>query len=159
MTAKVKHCTRCSNAMEPKTLERVSAGEGSLKLHLIGLPVLQCVKGHAAPAHRDFMLWFLRELRERSATAIPGGVAKGLLFKKHFCSCGSELPGKPERSGSFAMDLAFEGVAAFKAEVEVPVYRCPGCGKEQAQSAKELAANVPAIVAPLNDAAGFPHSG
>ena len=61
MNTKVKHCARCSNALEPASLEQVSAGESPLKLTLSGMPVLKCAKGHAAPVHRDFLLWLMRE--------------------------------------------------------------------------------------------------
>lgn len=159
MNAKVKHCPRCSNAMEPKTLERVSAGEAPLKLNLLGFPVLQCPKGHAAPVHRDFMVLLMRELRDKCVPSVPGGEAKGMLFKKYHCACGQELPAKSERTGSFPFGIALEGAPAFKAEIEVPVYKCAGCGKEQAHSAKQVAEATPAAVAALNDAAGFPHSG
>jgi len=159
MNTKVKHCPRCSNALEQKTLERISAGEAPLKLNLLGIPVLQCPKGHAVPVHRDFMLWLMRELRDKCVPTVPGGEAKGILFKKYHCACGKELPAKPERNGAYPFDLAFEGAPAFKAEIEVAVYKCPGCGKEQAHSAKELAGATPGAVAALNDAAGFPHSG
>jgi hypothetical protein len=159
MNQKVKHCGRCSGALEPRQLEKVSAGEAPLALRMLGFPVLQCAKGHSAPVHRDFMIWLMHELRDRCVPAIPAGEAKGMLFKKYHCACGRELPAKPERTGSFAFELAFEGAPAFKAEIETPVYRCPGCGKEQAHAAKDLSGATPGLVASLNDAAGFPHSG
>lgn len=159
MTAKAKHCPRCSNALEPATLERVSAGEAPLKLNMLGFPVLQCAKGHAAPVHRDFMLWLMREVRDKCVPQVPGGEAKGMIFKKYHCACSKELPAKAERAAKFPFDLAFEGAPAFKAELEVQVAKCPGCGKEQAHSGKDLLGAVPGVVAALNDAAGFPHSG
>ncbi len=159
MTQKAKHCPRCSGAMEPAQVERVSAGDSPLKLHMLGFPVLKCAKGHSAPVHRDFMLWLLRELRDTCAPGVPGGEAKGMLFKKYHCACGAELPARPERAGTFAFDLAYPESPAFKAELEVAVYPCAKCGKAQARSAKELAGAVPETVAALNDAAGFPHSG
>jgi hypothetical protein len=159
MTAKVKHCPRCSNALEPATLGRVSAGDAPLKLNMLGFPVLKCAKGHASPVHRDFMVWLMRELREKCVPRVPGGEAKGMLFKKYYCACGKELPSKAEGTASFPFELAFEGASVFKAEIEAQVAKCPGCGKEQALSAKDLAGATPQAVAALNDAAGFPHSG
>lgn len=159
MTQKPKHCGRCSGVMEPKQLGRVSAGGAALRLHLVSLPVLQCAKGHAAPVHRDFMVWLMHELRQNCLPAVPGGEAKGMLFKKYHCACGKELPAQPERSGTFAFDLAYPDTPPFKAEFEVPLYKCAGCGKEQAHSATGLAGAVPETVVSINDAAGFPHSG
>ncbi|OGA17500.1 MAG: hypothetical protein A3I63_05485 [Betaproteobacteria bacterium RIFCSPLOWO2_02_FULL_66_14] len=137
----------------------MSAGDSDLKLHAVDLPVLKCAKGHAAPVHREFMVWLIHELRDRCVPSIAAGEPKGLLFKKYHCACGAELAAKPGRNGSFSFDLAYPESPAFKVEFELPVYKCGGCGKEQARSAKDLAANTPMTIAALNDAAGFPHSG
>jgi hypothetical protein len=159
MEEKAKRCSRCSGAMEPAQRERVSAGEPPLRLSVLGLPLLRCPKGHAEPVHPDFMLWLLRSLRERFGREIPGGEAKGLLFKKYHCACGAQLPDQSEREGRFGLDFAFEGAPAFRVEVESPLYRCPACGREQVRSAASLASGVPQAIMVLHDAAGFPHSG
>ena len=57
------------------------------------------------------------------------------------------------------LDLAYQGAPAFKAELDMPVYKCTGCGKEQLRSTKELQGHTAQAIAALNDAAGFPHSG
>jgi hypothetical protein len=145
--------------MNPATLDKVSAAETPVRLSLLGLPVLSCAKGHRAPVQRDFMVWLLHELRDKHVPSIPGGEAKGMLFKKYNCTCGAELPAQATRNAAFGFDLAYPEAPAFRGEIEVPVYKCAGCGKESARSAKEMAAATPAVVAALNDAAGFPHSG
>lgn len=159
MTTKARQCPHCSGAMTPNTLQKVSTPEGRVRLHISGFPVLGCAKGHHAPVHRDFMVWLMRELRDKHVPAIPGGEAKGMVFKKYHCACGAELPAQPARQASFGFDLSFTDSPAFRGEIEVAVVKCPGCGKEQARSAKELVAAAPEAVAALNDAAGFPHSG
>jgi hypothetical protein len=159
MTAKVKLCAKCSGAMIPATLDKVSAGEPPVRLTMTGFPVFACPKGHHAPVHRDFMVWLMHELREKHVPAVPAGEAKGMLFKKYHCACGAELPAQPARNAGFAFDLAYAQSPAFKGEIEVPLFKCGSCGKEQARSAKEVAGAAPAAIAALNDAAGFPHSG
>jgi hypothetical protein len=158
MTAKPKVCARCSGAMNPAKLDKASATEPPVRLNVIGFPVFACAKGHHAPVHRDFMVWLMRELREKHVPSIPGGEAKGMLFKKYHCACGAELAAQPAREATFGFDMVYPETAAFRAEIEVPVHKCLGCGKEQARSAKEVAGAMPAAVAALNDAAGFPHS-
>ncbi|HEX9182302.1 MAG TPA: hypothetical protein VF876_03500 [Burkholderiales bacterium] len=145
--------------MSPATLEKVSAAEAPVRLSLLGLPVFACAKGHRSPVHRDFMVWLMRELRDKQVPAIPGGEAKGMLFKKYHCACGAELPSQAAREASFGFELAYPEAAPFRGEIAVPVYKCGSCGKELARSAKEIAGATPAAVAALNDAAGFPHSG
>jgi hypothetical protein len=154
----IKVCSRCSAPLEPHTLDNVGVEESPLALKVRGMPVLQCAKGHKSPVHRDFMLWMIQQLREREGK-IPAAEEKGMVFKKHHCSCGKELAGKPEARKAFAFDLAYEGAPSFKAELELPVYKCPTCGKEQIASQKALHGAVAPAMASLNDAAGFPHSG
>lgn len=159
MATKTRACARCGGATSEKLLGRVSTADGPLKLHLTGLPVHACAKDHHAPVHGDFMLWLIRELRTTQLPAIPAGEAKGMLFKKYHCACGAELPAKPARSGVHGFQMAFPDAPAFKIELEAALYKCAGCGKEQARSAKELSGAMPEAIVSLNDAAGFPHSG
>jgi hypothetical protein len=154
----IKHCPRCSAVVEMKTLDKVSAGDAPLKLSVTGMPAAKCPKGHAAPMDREFMLWLIHGLKGRGA-ALPGGEEKGMLLKKYVCACGKELASKSKRRQAFPFDLAYQGAPAFKAEVEMPVFKCTGCGKQQLRSAKQLQQHVAQAIAALNDAAGFPHSG
>jgi DNA-directed RNA polymerase subunit RPC12/RpoP len=144
--------------VEIKTLDRLSAEDAPLKLTVTGMPAAKCAKGHAAPIDRDFMLWLIQELKIRGGS-LPAGEAKGMVFKKYTCACGKELESKSEKRQSFPLDLAYQGAPAFKAELDMPVYKCTGCGKEQLRSTKELQGHTAQAIAALNDAAGFPHSG
>ena len=155
----IKHCPRCGNAVEMKPLGTVSAEDKPMMLRVSGMPAARCPKGHAAPIDREFMLWLIYELKNRGGT-LPAGEAKGMVFKKYHCgACGKELEAKSEKRQSFPMDLSYQGAPAFKAEIEMPIYKCTGCGKEQLRSAKEIQGHTAQAIASLNDAAGFPHSG
>jgi hypothetical protein len=159
MTLKIPHCPRCSGACQLKILASVSGADGPLKLTALGLPVFACAKSHHVPVHGDFMLWLIREIKGRGES-LPVGKEQGMIFKKHFCAaCGKELAGKSERRKAFPLEMKFEELAPFKVELDVPVYKCTGCGKEQIRSAKDLGGHVANAAVGINDAAGFPHSG
>jgi hypothetical protein len=159
MALKVPHCARCSGACELKTLASVTAVEGPLKLTLRDLPVFACAKDHKAPVHRDFMIWLIQQIRAREGE-IAAGREEGMLFKKHLCGgCGKELASKSERRQAFPYELKYEDLAPFKIQIEMPLYKCTACGKEQVRSTKELHGKVPAAMVGINDSAGFPHSG
>ena len=158
MAIALKNCAMCRGKLELASIEKVAGESGPLKMTVYGMPAGKCAKGHAVPVHRDFLLWLLHELRERQG-GLAAAEAKGMLFKKYHCGCGAELPAQPARSATFGFDMAYPESPAFTVEIEVAVYKCPGCGKEQARSAKDVAGATPAAVAALNDAAGFPHSG
>jgi len=159
MALKIPRCAKCSGACELKALPSVSGEHGPLKLNLLEMPVFACPKNHKTPVHRDFMLWMIQEIRAREAQ-IAAGKEEGLLFKKHLCgACGKELAAKPERRQAFPYELKYEELKPFKVEVEMPLYRCTGCGKEQIRSAKDLHGHVSQAIVGINDSAGFPHSG
>ena len=159
MALKIPHCARCSGACELKTLPSISGEDGPLKLSLLNLPVFACAKHHNAPVHRDFMIWLIQEIRARE-TQIAAGKEEGMIFKKHLCGdCGKALTAKPERRQAFPFELKYEELAPFKLHLEMPVYQCTGCGKEQLRSIKDLHGRVSLALVGINDGAGFPHSG
>ncbi|MGQ0545299.1 MAG: hypothetical protein ACT4P3_08210 [Betaproteobacteria bacterium] len=153
-----KTCRICGGAMALETID-ASGTDGTVKVSVRGMPAGKCPRGHAEPAEDEFMLWLMRELKERAA-GLPAGAESGMLvFKKYRCDCGKELAAKPERSQAFPFDLAYEGLPAFKAEMEVPLYKCTGCGKELARSHDSIRSHTSHAVARVHDAAGFPHYG
>ena len=159
MALKIPHCARCSGACELKMLPSVSGEDGPLKLNVLQMPVFGCAKNHNAPVHRDFMIWLIQEIRAREAQ-IAAGKEQGMILKKHLCGgCGKELAPKPERRQAFPYTLKYEDLPPFKLEIEMPLYKCTGCGKEQVRSSKDLHGHVPSAMVGVNDGAGFPHSG
>ena len=159
MALKIPRCARCSSACELKTLPSVTGEDGPLKLTMQAMPVFECAKGHKAPVHGDFMLWLIQEIRSREAQ-VAAGKEEGMIFKKHFCgACGKELAAKSERRQGYPYELKYEETAPFRLEIEMPVYKCTACGKEQLRSTKDLHGHVAQAMVGVNDAAGFPHSG
>jgi ribosomal protein L34E len=158
-TQKARNCAMCSGAYELKKLPAASGEEGPLKITVRDMPVLECPKHHRAPVHRDFMIWLIQEIRAREAQFAAGKV-QGMLFKKHRCGeCGEELASKPERRQAFPFELKYEDTESFKAEIEIPLFKCARCGKEQIRSVSDLHNHVPGAMIGVNDGAGFPHSG
>ena len=159
MALKVPRCARCSGACELKALPSVSGENGTLKLTVLEMPVFACAKNHKLPVHRDFMLWLIQQIRAREAQ-VAAGKEEGMIFKKYLCGgCGKELASKPERRQAFPYELKYEELAPFRIQLEMPLYKCTGCGKEQMRSTKQLHDHVAQSVMGINDAAGFPHSG
>jgi DNA-directed RNA polymerase subunit RPC12/RpoP len=159
MALKITRCARCSGARELKTLPSVSAENGPLKLTLLEMPVFACAKGHKGPVHSEFMLWVIHEIRAREAQ-IPAGKEEGMIFKKHRCGdCGKDLSSQPERRHVYPYDLKYEDLAPFKLQIEMPLYKCTACGKEQLRSIKDLHGHAAQAIVGINDGAGFPHSG
>lgn len=159
MTQKIRKCPKCYGALESQKLPVSSGEDGALKLSVHDMPVLECAKHHRLPVHGDFMIWLIQEIRAREAQ-IAAGKEQGMLFKKHLCGeCGKELASKPEQRQAFPFDMTYAGMPPFRVEIDMPLYKCTGCGKNQIRSIKELHDHVPGAVVGINDEAGFPHSG
>ena len=159
MALKIPRCVKCVSACELKTLPTVEALDGSLKLTVLDMPMFACAKNHKVPVHRDFMLWLIQEIRAREGQ-IAAGKEEGMIFKKHLCgACGKELASKSEHRQAYPYELKYEELAPFKVQIEMPLYKCTACGKEQIRSTKDLHGHVAQAVVGINDGAGFPHSG
>ena len=153
-------CPHCSGTMDGSVsvLDKVGGKHGELQLSVTGIPAHKCPKGHASPIDEDFMIWLMQELKDK-AEALPGGEAKGMLFKKYFCTCGKELPGKSAKRHTFPAEVKYEGKYAIQAGFDLPMFKCEGCGKEQIHSATNARKDVSFAMADVTDEAGFPHSG
>ena len=153
-----KTCGVCGAPVQMTTIDK--SGEFTpLKVSVRGMPAAKCTHGHAAPVEQEFMLWLIHELKDREGALPAGNEQRMLLFKKYLCSCGKELAAKSERRQGFPLELVYEGTAPFRVALEMPVYKCTGCGKEQLRSHKAIQSITSQAIAAFNDAAGFPHSG
>ena len=159
MAIALKNCAVCGGKLGLESIEKVSAENGPLKITVYGMPAVKCAKGHAAPVHRDFLLWLLQGIRDRLGSVLPAAEAKGMLFKKYLCSCGKELPGTTGPQQAFPFDFSYEDSPGFKVELEMPVFKCEGCGKAQLRSMDELRKTTANSMMDICDRAGFPHSG
>jgi hypothetical protein len=154
-----KTCRTCNGPVELKSLDKTSAENSPLRITVTGMPVAKCRHDHKQPVDDDFMIWLIHELKDREA-GLPAGNEQGMLmFKKYLCACGKELAAKSERRQGFPLELAYDGTPPFQVELEMPVYKCTGCGKEQLHSHKAIQGITSYAIAKFNDAAGFPHSG
>jgi len=150
-------CPRCSEAVQQKTLGIVSVVVTPLRLTVEDMPAASCAKNHSAPVDNDFMPWLMQELKGREA-ALPAAEETGRLARKFLCACGKELAPDSERKQTFPLELAYAGYPSFTAAIEMPVYKCSGCGKLQLRSVTEAQKYTSFAIAELSDAAGFPHA-
>jgi hypothetical protein len=158
MAIRLRPCGMCRGAVTLRKIDTVAGESGPLGIAVQGMPALKCDKGHAGPVHPDFLLWLMGELRRREA-GLPAGEEKGLVFKKYLCACGKELPAKPERRESWPFELAYPETAPFQVTLEMPLYKCAGCAKEQLRSQGEARKALSHAMVEVCDRSGFPHSG
>jgi DNA-directed RNA polymerase subunit RPC12/RpoP len=127
-----------------------------MRLGLRAFPVFSCEAPHRYFLGQKFPIWLLNELLEGEIPKIPAGVEKGMLFKKYVCGgCGAALPAAGAEPLTFSSTLAWNDTPGFAVDVTVPVYRCDGCGREQARSGAELAKLLPAALVHAFKAAGM----
>ena len=153
-----KSCGICGAPNQATTIEK-SGEYAPVKIGVRGMPAAKCSHGHFSPVEQEFMLWLIHELKDKQTTLVAGQESGMLFFKKYTCACGAALAAQSERRQAFPLELAYEGYPPFMAEVEAPVYKCTGCGKEQLRSHNAIRSHTSQAVARLHDAAGFPHAG
>jgi hypothetical protein len=132
-------CRQCSAAVEQVQARNASGEEGGVCIAFSVLPVFECANGHRRFLAVDFPVRLIETLRKSdSAFTTPAAAEKGLFKKRKLCpACGAGLPEAPGGQASAHAELALkEGKVGV--EVSVPVYRCPGCGKDASESRKAL---------------------
>jgi hypothetical protein len=127
--------------MSPNILDPFQGEEGGVKLTIHEMPSVTCEQGHKRFVHPEFA-GLLMDLMASPETfqSIPSAVKKGLLKKRYHCpDCDMELPESPTGHQTQEVVAELRKAQPFRVLVEVPVFRCGGCGKESIQSAEEVA--------------------
>jgi hypothetical protein len=150
-------CVRCRGTTRPAVLQHAAGEAAPLALMLQGMPILACEKGHRQFVHAEFPRWLAEHLIDEDEARLPAGEEQGLLLKHFRCGgCGSELQKQSERRETFPIEMALADLAPFRVELSAPVYRCPGCSREQLHSLKEVRKRTPAALAQAFQAADLP---
>ncbi len=127
-----------------------------MRLELRAFPVFSCEAPHRYFLGQKFPIWLLNALLDGELPKIPAGTEKGLLFKKYACGgCGAVLPSTGAEPLTYSSALAWNDTPGFAVDVTVPVYRCAGCGREQARSGAELAKLLPVALVHAFKVAGL----
>jgi len=141
MTGGSKPCKACGGEMKIATLGSFRGEEGPVAVIVNGMPALVCANDHKRFLYPEFVtrLMDLASDPEKVAPQ-PPAVKRGLLKKHYHCSgCGAELPAVPTGKSERGLDASFKNAAPFKVVVQVALYRCTGCGREQVLSNEEVA--------------------
>ena len=139
MTKPLAACSKCKGEMSPMVHEPFHGEEGGLRLTLTDMPYAACPQGHKRFLSPSFSAQLMDLVVDPDRYRdLPSAVKKGRFAKHYHCpACGQELPSAP--TGHRTLEVAAEiGKAApFRVAVEVPVFKCGGCGKESIHSAAE----------------------
>ena len=140
METNTMRCRQCQGEMALLPLGRIDGEEHGVHLEIDGMPTLQCSKGHrqfAAPAFASELLDAL--LTDERLNTLDTAAQKGLLRKRYCCShCGRVLAA--DEAGRFAAHrtLRLQELQSFDVRLELPTYRCPGCGRESVEPRDEM---------------------
>lgn len=131
-------CLTCKGEMTVMPLAAFSGEEGGVKVTINAMPAAVCPEGHKRFVYPLFAGKLMdMVMDEETYGFVPSAVKKGLFTKRFHCpGCGQELPGEPNGRQSREMTAEFKHADPFKVQIEIPVYKCGGCGKECIQSAE-----------------------
>ncbi|MBI5484210.1 MAG: hypothetical protein HY888_07095 [Deltaproteobacteria bacterium] len=132
-------CSKCKGEMTVKPLETFSGVEGGVKVTIEAMPAAVCGQGHKRFVYPMFAGMLMDMVMDEDTYRFtPSAVKKGLFTKRYHCpGCDQELPGMPTGQKSCEMTAEFKHADPFKLQVDVPVYKCGGCGKEFIHSSKD----------------------
>jgi len=132
-------CSKCKGTMTVKPLETFSGEEGGVKVTIHAMPAAVCDQGHKRFVYPLFAGSLMDlTMDEDNYKFAPSAVKKGLFTKHYHCpGCGQELPGAPTGKQPKEVQAQLKHADPFKFVIDVPVYKCAGCGKECIKSVEE----------------------
>lgn len=140
MSKPVAPCSKCKGEMKTTHLETFSGEEGGVKVTIKAMPALACAQGHRRFVYPLFA-GLLMDLAFEPDTYdfAYSSVKKGLFTKRFHCpGCGKELPASPTGNKSKELSPEFKNADPFSFTVDVPVYKCEGCGKDCIHPVEEV---------------------
>ena len=134
-----KPCSKCKGEMSTIVLDPFHGEEGGLKLTVQGMPALVCAQGHKRFIHIEFAAQLMDLMMSpESFSSIPTAAKKGFFKKRYHCpQCAVGLPESPTGHQKLEVVAEIRKAEPFRVLVDVPVFRCGGCGKESIRSVEE----------------------
>jgi len=125
--------------MSPIALDSFHGEEGGLKLTVNEMPALICAQGHKRFIHIEFAAQLMDLMMSPEVfSRIPCARQKGLFKKRYHCPrCDVELPESQTGHQKVEVVAELRKAEPFKVLVDVPVFRCGGCGKDSIRSVEE----------------------
>jgi hypothetical protein len=143
MASATKPCKACGSETRITTLGSFRGEEGPVAVTVNGMPALVCAQDHKRFLNPQFVALLMDFVADVEKVAPqPPAVKRGLFKKRYHCNgCDAELPATSTRKSERVLDASFKNAAPFKVVVQVAVYKCEGCGREQVLSNEEVAAS------------------
>ena len=143
MASASKPCKTCGSETKITTLGSFRGEEGPVAVIVNGMPALVCAKDHKRFLYPEFVALLMDIVADAEKVAPqPPAVKRGLFRKRYHCNgCDAELPATSTKKSEQGLDASFKNAAPFKVVVQVALYKCEGCGREQVLSNEEVAAS------------------
>jgi len=126
-------CKECKGLMSLRALEPIDGEQRGVHMRIEGMPAMQCAEGHKRFVAPEFAVKMMEALLADPLVPLEGAAQKGLLKKRYCCpGCGRELAGDNGRVEAKRV-LEMKGLDAFGVQVDLPKYRCTGCGRESVE--------------------------
>ena len=140
MTGPAKPCKACGTEMKVTALETFRGEEGPVAVVVNGMPALVCANNHRRFLYTEFVTRLMDLVADPEKVAPqPPAVKRGLFKKRYHCSrCDAELPDVPAGLLERELDASLKNADPFKVQVQLALYKCAGCGREQVLSNEEF---------------------
>lgn len=141
MQANTVHCKLCKGDMSLRALDPIEGEDHGVRMRIEGMPAFQCAAGHKRFVTPDFAIKMMQALaKAKELVPLDAATEKG-LFRKRFCcpGCGQELEAGGSDRVVARQAIEMTGLDKFAVELEVPKFRCAGCGRECVEPQRNLA--------------------
>ncbi len=142
-------CRQCNADTHNTQVQRVEGEDSGIRVALEGLSAVECTNNHKRFPTTEYPLQFIQALlKSDDLVTVPFAVEKGLFRKHRHCpGCAKELAAETTATSSTRTSVTMPDLPPVAVELAVPVYRCPGCGKDVTLPEKDTAREIMQAVA------------
>jgi hypothetical protein len=103
-----------------------------VRMHIDGMPVMECPHGHKRLVTPDFAVKFMDALmQDADLMPLQPASQRGLLRKRYCCpACSRNLDDGAHSHVETKRVVELSGIDSFGVSLEVPKFRCTSCGRE-----------------------------
>lgn len=132
MELNTRRCMQCKGEMAMTVLEPIAGEDQGVRMRIERMPAMRCPEGHKRFIAPDFAVRMMQAfVAGEPLTTLASAAEKGLLRKRLHCpGCGAELTGAPAGHAQARRPVTLKGLEAIDVQVEIPTYKCSGCGKD-----------------------------
>ncbi len=144
MKLNMRRCHVCDSEMSLRTLDSMEGQVHGVRMHIDGMPVMECPQGHKRFVTPDFAVRIMDALMQDADLVPLESASRREPLRDRYCcpACSRNLERGAHRHVEAKRVVELSGFESFGVTLEVPKFRCSSCRREYVPPGDVVAGNL-----------------